>query len=187
MPGELLGYANWRHELPRLLRLAAHVHRFDTAPGFADAIRPIKRSSDRTAWSHFLLQLEVARAGHHLGMSCRFEPSIPDTHRSADVMLSDDSRAMYVETTIVATGKVQRDQLALERKLQARVMGLALQHGVHIQVELAAEPDVHIAQTCLSGLESVVAAVARTDVRITMNKSWGRAVVQPVTEEWRQG
>lgn len=182
VPSELLGYAGWRHELPRLLQLAANMRRFRSITGFADAIRPVKRTCDHAAWNHFVLQLEVARVGHALGMQCQFEPRIAGMNRAADVLLTADHAAMHVETTTLTTGKVQREQLASERELQGQVMGLALRHGVSVEVELAVELTAQIAQACLSSLESSLAAVARTGMRITMKKSWGRAVVDPVSQ-----
>lgn len=144
IPGELLLAGSHSIATAQLLGLATRLERFSANSSFGPVIRELRRNPTASRWRHFLLQLEVGRAGVAAGLEVSFEPPVTGTSRFADV----EWRSPTTPPTLIETTSLFRDDVAIraeryETWLKERVVRIEFDHQVNIAVELTAhaEPD----------------------------------------------
>ena len=184
VPASLAGYSGRRHELPRLLSLACNVEWFKHAGG-AQAVRKlVSGTATPSAWRHFCLQLEVARAAAFVGEFNQFEPTIDGTDCSGDLDIVLAGTNLIVEVTSVSRSDGDLRQERFERRLHWALMDIALETNVAIDVRVkstdASEEQVQAWQTSVRGAAD---HVVRSGVGYRDLRGFASIVMSPASHD----
>ncbi|MFI7437802.1 hypothetical protein [Micromonospora haikouensis] len=136
VPHVLLLAGTHRYALPQLLSWALWLDAAASEPTFAKVRTSMRKGMDAATWRHTWLQLEVARAAASCGTPCSFEPSIPGSVRSADLLIRPERSPWMVETTTVPRGAGDMAWEDYEDHVQAVVREVERTHDVTCVVTL---------------------------------------------------
>jgi hypothetical protein len=180
LPGSLLAFSSYRHELPKFLALAINLERYASEPSFQPVLQNLKRGTDAATWRHTLLQMEVARAGQAFGARPRFEPAIDGSPNSADVELALDQEAIIVETVSLRRPQSDLDAEQFERTVQQELDIIGLTSGVSVDavIRYQAEEDL---KAWLAGVHQRARMVRRTGCAVACDDGWITLHLRPET------
>jgi len=161
--------------------------------------RPLRKGMQHNltveAWTHALLQLEMAGLGLRADWQCTFEPDL-GTGRQTDLRVENDSRVLMVEIVAMGPPNAWRDADKLFDEVMRRKVDIEMREGVYLSGSLgeSAPPEdlarwwAEIAATAaLTGRDSAAHVVAGpTGGQIRISKDWdsaGSTVGFPMTSD----
>jgi hypothetical protein len=180
LPLELGMFSFHAAALPQFLNLTLRLRAAVREPTFGPLRSALSRGLNSTDWRHLLLQLEVARLGAAVGRHSRFEPTIPGTGRSADVILDDPTSQDFltIETTSLFRSVRDRQHSAYEERLNWSLVEIEQQHGVFLQTHLTAHLDADGTASWLREVSGAAAQTRRTGVANSVSSPAGTVIIQ---------
>jgi hypothetical protein len=156
LPGELLFAGTHSYALPQALWFILRLDHVAAEPTFSKVKAQLRRGADSATWRHTLLQLEVARAAEGQGDTVTFEPAIPGSNKSGDLLIDDGAdRVWMVETTTIPRAATDLDWQDYEDRLSAEIRLIKQRYGVTCVVILDDHMELEDTQAWLAAIESV--------------------------------
>ncbi|WP_213454910.1 hypothetical protein [Rhizomonospora bruguierae] len=162
-PLELLAVGAYRYALPQVLSWALWLNAAAAEPTFAKVRTSMKKGMDTSTWRHTWLQLEVARAASSMGASFSFEPPIPGSIKSGDLLIDPEGGSPWmVETVTVPRADVDMKWEDYEDRFQAAIRRVEHKHNVTCVVVLDDHSTDAETQAWLSAIDAIASIAAES-------------------------
>ncbi len=177
--GELLRFSGRVSELPRVLTFYARLLAAAKEATFVPVMQVLKKEPDLAAWRHIQLQLEVARLARANGWTASFEPSIPGSRSSGDVLMgTGGGEQVVVETTTLGQTDRFREADAFDDLISDGILAIERQFGVNTVVEVSERLDAEGTARWLSAIAESAAKVWATGGGIQLDGPGGTVRLQ---------
>ncbi|RIV39334.1 hypothetical protein [Micromonospora radicis] len=136
-PRALLLVGTYRYALPQVLSWAMWLDAAANESTFASVRTNMKRGMDTSTWRHTWLQLEISRAASSTGASFSFEPPIPGSVKSGDLLIDPEGGSPWmVETVTVPRADIDMAWENYEDHFLAAIRGIEGKRNVTCVVVL---------------------------------------------------
>lgn len=162
-PRELLLVGAYRYALPQVLSWALWLDAAAAEPTFAKVRTSMKKGMDTATWRHTWLQLEVARVAASAGTPFSFEPPIPGSTKSGDLLIDPESGSPWmVEIVTVPRADVDMKWEDYENRFKIVIRKVEHAHSVTCVVVLDDHAPEAETQEWLAAIEAIAAIAAES-------------------------